>query len=306
MKHDFPDEWWVDRESDHKATVHRVKGQVFAGSTAFQQVKILDTYDLGKILLLDHQLQSAEIDEFIYHECLVHPAMILGEDIRRVLILGGGEGATLREVVKYRQVENIVMLDIDAELIDICKTHLPGWHGGAYEDPRVSVLFADALEFVEHTTDIFDLVIMDINDPRPEGPAALIYTREFFQDLEKILSDTGVFATQATAISLGQADLHSVLHRTLAAVFPQVESYGDYIPSFECLWGFLLASRHSRASALTIPEVDDRIAKRLTQPLRYYDGQTHQRLFSLPKAVRENLRAQKRISTRSNPLSVYL
>ncbi|HEX9883400.1 MAG TPA: polyamine aminopropyltransferase [Desulfobaccales bacterium] len=306
MNQDFPNEWFFDVESDHKLTMHRVKEHVFAGATDHQGVKIIETYDLGKILILDNQLQSAAADEYIYHECLVHPAMILADRLRKVLILGGGEGATLREVVKYPAVEEITMLDIDQKLIEICGRHLPEWHGGAYGDPRVTLIFADALDFVRNAAARFDLVLMDINDPVPWGPAARIYTREFFQSVKGLLTANGIFATQASAIFYHQSDLHSVLHQTLAAVFNRVESYGDFIPSFEAMWGFLLGSDQLQASKLSSQEIDGRIKSRLSSPLKYYDGHTHQRLFSLPKMVRETIMKQTRISTLDNPLSVFI
>jgi spermidine synthase len=306
MNQDVPDEWLLDRESDHHLTWHRIKDQVYSGATDIQRVRIVETYDLGRVLLLDDQLQSAESDEYIYHECLVQPAMILADPPRKVLLLGGGEGATLREVVKHPAVQEITMVDLDRQLIELCREHLPGWHGGAYGDHRVKLIIADAQVFVTSTREKFDLVLMDLNDPQPQGPAAQLYTREFFQSVKGILTENGRFATQATAIFYHPSDLHSVIHRTLAAVFTRVESYGDFIPSFEAMWGFLLASERWQAAKLSVKEVDERIRDRLSSPLKYYDGQTHQRLFSLPKMVREAIIKQTRISTLDQPLSVFV
>jgi len=178
----FSNEWFLDYESEHKVISHRIKEQVVSTKTQFQNVKILDTYYVGRVLVLDNKLQSLESDEYVYHECLVHPPVIDAQRRDKVLILGGGEGATLREVVRYKDVKEIIMVDIDEELVKLSEKYLPTWHKGAFRDKRVRLIFDDAVKFVEQTDEVFDVVIMDITDPLEEGPAALMYTQEFFHE----------------------------------------------------------------------------------------------------------------------------
>lgn len=302
----YDSEWFFDSESEHKIVIHRIKEQIASIQTPFQKAKIIDTYSLGRILVLDNKIQSAESDEFVYHEALVHPAMVFHGKPSNVLILGGGEGATLREVLRYKSVKKVTMVDIDKILVDLCEKHLDKWHVGSFKDPRVSFVFEDAMEYTKHTEDKFDVIIMDINDPVRGGPAALIYTREFFESLKNLLTGNGIFVTQGIEISYDASDLHSVLHKTLESVYKTTESYCEYIPSFTSMWGFLICSQSDRkASQLSSESINDAARKLLISDLKYYDGTTHQRIFSLPKFVRESLSRQTRISTTAHPLNVF-
>ena len=301
----YQNEWFLDSENQHRIILHRTKGQVALTKTEYQTAKIVDTYCLGRILILDNKIQSAESDEFIYHESLVHPPMIHHGGPERVLILGGGEGATLREVLRYKSVRHVTMVDIDKKLVELCDEHLQKWHCGSFHDHRVNLIFDDAMKYVGRTKDKFDVIIMDISDPVQGGPADVIYTREFFQIVRDLLISNGIFATQAVEVFYDSSDLHSILHNTLAASFITVESYCEYIPSFGSMWGFLICSqRESRASALSPAAIDMALKKNLSNDLKYYDGTTHQRLFALPKVLRHSLNNQTKISTVSNPINV--
>ena len=298
--------WFLDRENEHRIILHRTRDQIVSVQTPFQKAKIIDTYSLGRILVLDNKIQSAESDEFVYHESLVHPAMVFHGRPRSVLVLGGGEGATLREVLRYKSVTRVTMVDIDKVLVELCEKYLDKWHDGAFRDPRVSLVFDDAMRYVEHTGDKFDVIIMDISDPVKGGPAALIYTKEFFESLKKLLTKNGTFVTQAIEIFYDESDLHSILHNTLASVYGTAESYCEYIPSFSSMWGFVLCSQSSRKASQLSPEnVNEITGDLLTTSLRYYDGVAHQRLFSLPKFVRESVGKQTKISTIATPLNVF-
>jgi spermidine synthase len=307
MISDFSNEWFLDVESEHKIICHRIKEQVVSTKTQFQTVKILDTYQIGRMLILDNKLQSAESDEYVYHECLVHPAMVRADKREKVLILGGGEGAALREVLRYKSVKEVVMVDIDEELVRLCEKYLSVWHKGAFHDKRVRLIFDDAIKFVEHTDEIFDVAIMDITDPLEGGPAALMYTKEFFQAVKRKLGPCSVFVTQAAEVFYNSrsSDPHSVVHKTLASVFPSAESCCAYVPSFSSLWGFVMAYTSDQSSELTSSDIDAALRHNLSSSLKFYDGQTHERIFTLSKAVRDKLAHQTELSTKNNPLTVY-
>lgn len=303
MEKYYTAEWFMDRESEHKFTFHRIKEQILSTRTKYQTIKILDTYTLGRILVTDNKIQSAEADEYIYHECLVHPAMMLSPSPETVLILGGGEGATLREVLKYKAVKKVTMVDIDRELVNICQKYLPSWHRGAFQDKRVRLVFTDALKFIDRKLTPVDVLIMDISDPLADGPAAKLYTQEILQKMKRLLHEKSVFITQAIDVYFDNTDLHSVIHQTLKGVFKYVESYYEYIPSFSGLWGFVIASDFASASALSPAEIDRNLRQYQVRDLRYYDGQAHQRLFALPKVLRRIIRRQKQRSTIKHPLT---
>lgn len=297
--------WFLDKESDYRWIYHRVKDHILAAETGFQQVEIIDTHSLGRVVILDNKIQSAEEDEFIYHEALVHPAMITHPEPEEVLILGGGEGAVLREVLRYTTVKRVVMVDIDSEFIQICKKYLERWHRGSFSDKRVEIIFADAYDFVKDAGDGFDVIISDISDPLEEGPASLIYTKEFYRSILRILADEGIFVTQATEVFYNQEEVHSIINRTVASVFPIAESYCDYIPSFGSIWGFVAGSQNYRIKEIPPEEIEDRLKRRKIRDLKYYDSETHARLFNLPIRLREMISNQRFVATISRPIKVY-
>lgn len=301
----FNDEWFIDRVNAHKLILHRTEEQVASIKTNFQKVKILDTYHLGRILVLDNKIQSAKSDEQIYHESLVHPAMLLSGKPEKVLLLGGGEGATLREVLRYKTVKQVTLVDIDEALIRLCEQYLQKFHSNSFEDKRVKLVFEDAVNFIQRTHEKYDVVIMDINDPVAGGPAVMLYTKEFFESLHHVLFKGGIFVTQAIEMDYDNLNRHSVLYHTLASVFDTVESYCEYIPSFSSMWGFIICSNHRKASEMGCNAIDEKLNQLLSSELVFYDGMTHQRLFSLPKIMRNIIKKETKISTKKYPLNVY-
>jgi len=304
-KKNFTKIWFIDRENEYKEINHRIKDEIYATKSSFQNIHILDTYNLGRILVLDKKIQSAESDEYIYHEALVHPAMVANNCPKEILILGGGEGATLREVLKHPTVEMVIMVDIDQKLIETSKRYLSTWHTGSFEDPRTELIIMEASEFIRRTDKTFDVIICDIDDPVEGGPAASIYTKEFYESIKGILKEDGIFVTQAVEIFYIENDLHSMLNRTIASVFKITESYCEYIPSFDAMWGFVIGSDKLSSKDLTEKEIQRRLLERKIDNLRFYDHETHKRLFSLPKMVRKNIEKETRISTINNPLNVF-
>lgn len=300
-------EWFLDYESEHKVIGHRIKDHIVSAVTQFQRVKIFDTYYIGRVLVLDNKLQSAEADEYVYHECLVHPSMISAETREKVLILGGGEGATLREAVRYKDVKEIVMVDIDEELVKMSGKYLPQWHEGAFDDERVRLVFGDAFDFIEQTDETFDVIIMDISDPVEGTPSEQMYTQEFFKSVRKKIKPGGVFVTEATEVFYNPepSDPHCVINTTLASVFPTVKSYCAYVPSFTSLWGFVIAYTKEHSSEIHVSDIDRTLAHHLSSELRYYDGEAHKRIFATPKSVQAAIDRENMVSTKNNPISVF-
>src|SRR3989454_6738602 len=229
----------------------------------------------GSVLIVDGKIQSAEVDEYIYHELLVHPAMIAHPNPRRVLVCGGGEGAPLREILRHSAVQSVVMVDIDRELVALCREHLPSWHGGAFDDPRVQVRHGDARAYVEQASERFDVVINDITDPIEGGPSKLLFTREFYTSVGRVLDQNGIFVTQAIGVHYDSGDrLHAAIHRTVREAFPHTRSYCDFVMSFDYPWAFVAGSRRAVWDGLSSAEIDRRLQARNIR-LRFYDGETH-------------------------------
>jgi spermidine synthase len=295
-------DWFLDAEERHRRIQHRIHREVLRHRTAHQEVRILETRHLGKLLVLDGCIQSAAGDEFIYHEALVHPPLLAHRLPRRVLVLGGGEGATLREVLKHDTVQEAVMVDIDGELVDLCRRYLPEFSAGAFSDPRTLLVVDDAAVFLERDRDPFDVIIADLSDPVERGPAAGLYTRGFYSLVKARLKTDGIFVTQALEFLDGSDGRHAHLNRTLASVFATCESYGEYVPSFGDFWMFALGSESRSAKAMAPSRIACRLAERVGGPLRFYDPETHVRLFHLPKMVRQAIQREKSIAPQGNPL----
>lgn len=297
--------WFTDSITENERHDHRIKQWITRKNTPFQTIGILDSYSFGRCLVIDDDLQSCQVDEFIYHESLVHPAMILHGSPRNVLILGGGEGATLREVLKYSSVKKVIMVDIDSSVIELCKQHMPEYSHGAFDDQRTDIIIQDAKQYIEETTRQFDVIISDLSSPLKGGPAYQLYCQEFYKRLKTKLSIGGVFCAQVDSCSLTNVNVPTTICNTLEGVFSKVGLYTCYIPSFDALWGFSVASDTLDPSGLKQKDIDQRIRNMIRDPLRFYDGETHQGMFSLPRYLREALSNQTTIITEAAPVFIY-
>jgi spermidine synthase len=277
---------------------------VHARQTSFQKLEIADTVCYGRALFLDDKIQSAELDEFIYHEALVHPALVLHPSPRSVLIIGGGEGATLREALRHRSVARVVMVDIDKEAVAACREYLPTWHQGAFDDPRVELLHTDARTYLKEQGERFETIIVDVTDPLAGGPSYRLFTREFYELAAARLSEHGTLAVQAEGVDLGLTDAHLAIVATLAVVFPYAASYQTHVPSFGESWGFAVAAKMRDPRSLSADEVDATLAERGCTDLRSYDGEAHTRLFARPRHLRRLLAQQRQIVTDDQPVFV--
>jgi spermidine synthase len=307
MKDNDPDKhkWFSDYISPDLTVLHSIKERIYSGRTKFQSLEIINTGSFGVCLVLDGKIQSSEMDEFIYHEALVHPAMLIHPQPERVFIAGGGEGATLREVLAHKTVKKAVMVDIDEEVVNLCRCFLPAWHQKAFDDPRAELHFADAREYLEESSDKFDVIIVDLVDPLEQGPARLLYTREFYEIVEQKLGNNGIMSVQSEPAEWGNLDNFTAIASTLKNVFPITRPYQVHIPAFFGLWGYITASRSLDPCKLAPEEIDARISTRISKKLKSYDGLTHQAIFTVPKHIRQQLSASTRIITDKEPISAY-
>lgn len=285
-----PNEWFLDKEGQYKQIYHKVREPLISMKTKFQEVKIIDTYNLGRVVVLDDKIQSTEVDEFIYHEALVHPSMITHPNPKDILILGGGEGATLREVLKHPTVKKVTMVDIDEEFVNLCKKYLEKWHDGSFNDERVELIFEDAMEYIKKTDSKFDVIISDLSDPVEKGPAVMLYTKEFYSLAKDALMPDGIFVTHATEIyHIFNEGIFTGIFRMFSEIFPVSDFYYEYVHGFSCLWAFAIGSLKYTPSKMPTTLIADRLKRRKLDSLSYYDEETHRRLFCLPKCLRKLL-----------------
>lgn len=288
--------WYHEYHSPYEIHSQAIKNILVRTKSRYQQIDVVETYNSGKLLILNSEPQSAEVDEFIYHESLVHPAMIACKSPENVLIIGGGEGATLREVIKYKTVKKIVMVDIDPDLHKIAKEYLKEWHQNSFDDPRVTLIFDDVKNYINkalENNEKFDVIISDLNEPTGSTPAFKVYTPEFIEKILNISSDNLVMVLQASDIKdilfwEYRKDQEYPLIFQHLELFPKyfkdIMVYHVFIPSFFSDWAFLMVSKNK--ISLDVNLIDNLIKERTNQELKFYDSQSHQLLFSLPKFLR--------------------
>jgi spermidine synthase len=254
--------------------IHREK-------TDFQELAIFDNPAFGRVLALDAIVQTTERDEFIYHEMLVHVPLLAHDRARRVLIIGGGDGGVLREVLRH-PVDHATMVEIDGRVIDLCREHLPGLSAGAFEDPRARVLVDDGIKFMADTTETFDAIIVDSSDP--VGPNEVLFTDAFYADCRRRLNPGGVLITQSGVPFLQRGEVIDGYKR-LQPHFADVGFYVIAVPTY--VGGFMTLSwasddtdlRHRSESVLA----ERYVAAGLET--RYYSPAVHRGAFALPPYI---------------------
>lgn len=296
--------WLTEKFTPYEEHRHQVKKILVTKKTKFQKAEIIDTYTYNRCLVLDGELQSAALDEFIYHESLVHPGMLFHKKPENVLILGGGEGATLREVLKHKTLKNVVMVDIDGEVVNFCKKYLASFHKKAFNDKRVKLVIDDAMKYINETKEKFDLIISDLSCPIKDTPAENLYTKEFYKKITKCLSKNGIFVVQSGPADLPQITLHSMVYTTLKKVFRNAEPCYAFVPSFDVPWSFIVAS-NNKQELKKINTIDKLIKERIKGELKFYDGETHISIFNTPKYIRQILAKNKKIITGNKLAFLY-
>jgi spermidine synthase len=269
--------------------------------TQFQEMYIVETGAFGKGLVLDGKWQSCTVDEFIYHEALVHPPLIAHQNPKRVLVLGGGEGATIREILRWHCVEEVTMIDIDGEVVEACKQHLPEMHQNAFDDPRVKLMIADALEVLDTTTATWDIIISDLSDPIESGPSFALFTKEYFTKLERVLNPGGYVMVQAGPISPPEVQDHARLVNTLKAVFSNVTSLSAPTPSYGRAWGFAMCSESAIALQPSPADIDQLLQTKTTGGYRFIDGMSLLGIMQTPLYIRQAIASETTVYTLSEP-----
>jgi spermidine synthase len=224
-------------------------------------------------------------------------------DPKKVVIIGGGEGATLYEVLRHNTVEKAWMIDIDKRVVELCDEYMPEWHRGAFKDPRTTLLFEDGRKFLEKSKEKFDVILIDIPEPVEEGPAYLLYTEEFYRMVSGKLSDNGIVALQSGCSAEKELRCLAAVHNTLRKVFPMVYSWPANVPSFDIPWSFTMASQKRDPKSLRAETIDGILKDRKVGELKYYDGVTHEGLFFIPKYMRDGFARIQEIIRDDKPLT---
>ena len=274
------------------------KERLAHAKSPFQDIEVLET-DFGRTLRIDDYFMTSDKDEFFYHENMVHPAGISHYAPKRALIIGGGDGGAAEEYLKYPSIEEVVMVEIDAVVVDFCKEHLPEVHRGAFDDPRLKVVIADGKKYVEECQGQFDLMMLDLTDPF--GPAEALYRVDFLKHCRRILGPEGVLSMHLGSPVMRPNVFHRVFS-SLKTVFGIVRPYLVYVPLYGAIWGMATASDKTDPLVFNSENVEGRIKARKLSHLQYYNGDTHQGVFGLPNYVRDILDLNLRPITEQDPM----
>lgn len=270
------EEWITDPGGEGFAHIYRVDELLYDGRSPYQRIRVIRNADFGRMLILDEAVQTTERDDFIYHELLSHVPLCTHPRPRRVLIIGGGDGGLLREVLRH-PIQHATMVEIDRAVVEVTRQHIPEIPGRAFDDPRARLVIADGIAFVRETDERFDVALVDSTDP--VGPAVGLFGAAFYEQLAARLGPEGVLAVQSGS-PLYQRHVMAMVARHMAPHFRWVRPYLGTVPTYPgVLWSFTIGSQARDPLALDEAEIAHRLAGITT---RYYTPASHRHLFTLP------------------------
>lgn len=280
----FRDPW-----DQHTIIEHVVTDMLFSQRSEFQQVDVFETAQFGTVLALGGVVNCSEVDEMGYHEMLVHVPLLAHPNPRRVLIIGGGDGGTMREVCKHDCVEEAVQVEIDEVVVDVCKKYLPETAVG-YEHPKCNLIIGDGLDYVEKATDgSFDVILVDSTDP--VDAADVLFTENFYEQCHRVLADDGILVPQSDSMFNSSKNVERVVGQLGAIFGGNVHLYRTLVPTYPfSMWNFTFASKGPHP----YENLDESRASELDPQLRYYTSDLHRAAFVLPKWMTERVASWSR------------
>lgn len=270
--------WFTEKQTENLSISLRCKNALHREQTQYQDLLIVDTYQLGRMLVLDGCIMTTEVDEFVYHEMMAHVPLFTHPHPRRVLVVGGGDGGVVREVLKHPSVEEVVLAEIDARVIETSREYLPGI-ARELDNPRCKIMVGDGIAFVSQHRNAFDVIIVDSTDPI--GPAVGLFAKKFYEDVFRALTDDGLFVAQSESPFLNPAFIRD-LQRRIGGIFPITTLYGCHIPTYPS--GFWCISCGSKRHD---PRDPAHLERRFGQmETKYYEPALHRCAFVLPRFAR--------------------
>lgn len=279
-------EYYGERQEPNRPLLgyqYAVERELVRTRSPFQEILVMENPVYGRMLFLDGLVMTTERDEFVYHEMLAHVPLTMHGDPRRVLIVGGGDGGLLREVLRHRNVEKVDMVEIDPKVVEVSREHLPGI-ACAFEDPRAHLHFEDGAAFVRRGRGLYDVILVDSTEPM--GAGEVLYGNDFFQDCKKALRDEkGLFAAQALSAWVHENE-QQAMFSNLKKVWSRVLPYVASIPTYPGgLWTFALCGERK----LELAPKDMKSAQEIAEQCRYYNPEIHRSCFSLPNFLAKKL-----------------
>ena len=278
------DLWYTEKHSENVGITLKTTGTLFSGKSDFQQLDIVDTLEYGRMMLLDGLVMVTERDEFIYHDMIVHPALFTHPDPKKVLVIGGGDGGSIREIMKHPGVEQATLCEIDGLVIEKSIELLPSM---ACEidgnNPRVKLHVDDGLAYIREHQNEFDVILVDSTDPI--GPAVGLFEEDFYRLVYGALKEDGIMVAQSES-PFYHAEIQKNMYQNLRAVYPIVEMYQAFIPTYPSgFWSFAFASKKYHP----IKDFDHNRAAKRDFYTKYYNEDLHLGAFMLPTFAKENI-----------------
>ena len=276
--------WYTEQHTPNVRFSIRVDRQLYSAQSEFQRIDVFESPEFGRFLTLDGYMMLTEKDEFIYHEMIAHVPMCVHPEAANILVIGGGDGGTVRELLRYSSIQHIDLVEIDKMVVDVCREYLP-FTAAWLNDARVSLHYEDGLRFVRKPISIYDLIIVDSTDPF--GPGEGLFTKEFYGNCYKALKDDGIMINQHESPFYEQ-DAYAMqrMHKRIVHSFPYSRVYQEHIPTYPSgHWLFGFSSKNRRP----VEGVDFARWKALGIRTRYYNTQLHAAAFALPNYVEEIL-----------------
>ncbi|BCI60550.1 polyamine aminopropyltransferase [[Clostridium] leptum] len=275
--------WFTEHHTKNVRLSIKVDKQLFTKQSSFQRIDIFESREFGRFLTLDGYMMLTEKDEFIYHEMIVHVPMASNPDIKKVLVIGAGDGGAIRELCKYPAVEHIDMVEIDKDVVDACRDYLPSV-ACKLDDPRVHITYEDGLRFVRRKEDEYDLIIVDSTDPF--GPGEGLFTKEFYGNCYKALTANGILVNQhESPFYPDDARAMQRAHYRIRECFPLSRVYQAHIPTYPSgHWLFGFASKGIDPLKANLSQWE-----KLELTTRYYNTDIHKGSFALPTYVKDLL-----------------
>ncbi len=276
--------WFSEKHTDNVELKIKVKQQLYSKKSYYQQIDILDTYEFGRILVLDGYIMLTEKDEYVYHEMVTHVPMAVNPDVKNVLVIGAGDGGTLRELCRYDTIEHIDMVEIDELVVEVCKRYLPQT-ACCFNDERLDLHIGDGLKYVRYKENEYDLIIVDSTDPF--GPGEGLFTKEFYGRCFTALTDKGILINQHESTYYDSyVDMVQRTHKRISANFPVSMVYQTHIPTYpsgQWLFGFASKNLHP------VYDIQEDRWSALGLKTKYYNTELHKGCFALPNDVKEVL-----------------
>ncbi len=280
--------WFTEPHTKNVRFSMKVDRQIYSGKSEFQRIDIFDSLEFGRVLVLDGYTMLTEKDEFMYHEMIVHVPLCAHPNARKALVIGGGDGGSVRELVRYKDLDHIDLVEIDEEVVDACRKYLPQT-AGKLDDPRVHIHYEDGLKFIRHHEDEYDVIIVDSTDPF--GPGEGLFTREFYGNCFRALKEDGIMVNQHES-PFYQETAHAMqrAHKRIVNSFPLARVYQVHIPTYPSghwLFGFASKKYHP------VKGVDWARWESLGIKTRYYNTKLHAASFALPTYVEDILKSEE-------------